>query len=165
MFNGCRSDASRIAAITSTIQTYREAADYFPVIRRVIDRFDGKVFNCRFETALREATGAHISARKSDALLTVYLYTNTPGVYTTITLASIPLKALKDGKRIPGAVLLQSARERRERLLKDAAELEEALTRADDTVKRIQYFIQQANKLTESLPYEVRLAYNLKHFY
>ena len=37
------------------VEARREAAAAFPFIRPVLQRFNGKVYNCRFEKALKEA--------------------------------------------------------------------------------------------------------------
>lgn len=158
---GFYDDETRRAGCLRTAAAHREAADLFPAIRKVFEQFDGKVFNCRLEKALQESTGKRIYVCKRDYLIEVYIYLDSYRGNTQYTLATLKPEELKDGKRIPAAVLIKSARERRETHLKEAAALEAAPDTVPEIVQHIQYFITQANKLVDSLPYSVRDMYHV----
>lgn len=128
-----RNKEERDNAVKRHIEDYRNAAGLFSRIRPIIESFDNKVFNCRLEKALQEKTGLRIYAKKDFKHISIYMYGGNTN--RMITLASIPLEALKEEKRIPAAAFIEDARKRRESLLKEAASMEEAITKAD-TVKR-----------------------------
>ena len=160
-------EKDRAAAVEKTVAEYRNAAGLFPAIRRVFEQFDGKVFNCRLEEALQKETGTRIRAEKrNNSTLDIYYYGNTySGCCTWITLAQIKLDDMKDRKRIPAALLIESARKRREEHLQDAAALESYTGKMDDVKKQIEYFIGQANRIANALPYELRDIYRIKYIY
>lgn len=159
------SEEGRQKAVETTAKEYRAAAGLFPAIRNVLEQFDGKMLNCRLEKALQEATGRRVYVKKEYNRVEVYYYGTTYTGSSYITLAQIPLDALPDGKRIPAALLVKSAREQRERHLKDAAALETTAENMEAIKQQIKYFIDQANKLSNGLPYELRDIYGIKYIY
>lgn len=48
------------AQATATIRCIDEILETLPKIKKVVEKFDGKVYNKRLQTALREATGKYI---------------------------------------------------------------------------------------------------------
>ena len=147
------------AEIRERANTYRDAAALFPAIRRTLEAFDGKMFNCRLEKALREATSNRVFAGKRYMWLEIYIYENG----NQITLAQIKLEELTDGKRIHAALLIESAREHRESLLQRAADLETAIDRAPAVRQQLQQLEALIIKLRESIPYEARDVYRLDY--
>ena len=158
---GFYDEESRLAGCQKTAEANREAAALFPEMRKVFEQFDGKVFNCRLENALREATGRRVFVKKCDYSIEVYTYLNDYRGNSWYTLAFVKCELLKDGKRIPAAAFIESAREYREKHLKEAAQMDEAPETAPELVQHIKYFIDQANKLIDSLPYSVRDMYGI----
>lgn len=105
------------------IEDYRTAAGYIPAVTKVLKDFDGKVYNCRLEKALRAATNNRVTVEKNNYHLSIYTYPRHNYSFH-ITIASIPAEALEDGKRIPAAKLIESMQSNRERILKDAYQIE-----------------------------------------
>ena len=166
MYYAGSSEEAKAEAIKKTIAEYRAAAGLFPVIRKVLEQFDGKVFNCRLEKALQDATGRRLYVKKDSYRLEIYYYGDTYSSGSSwISLAMIPVDSLADGKRIPAALLIDSARKQREKHLKDAAALEESAGKIHEVKNQIKYFIEQANKLSGVLPYELRDVYGIKYLY
>lgn len=159
------SDESRAAAMKATAKGYRAAAGLFPAIRKVLEQYDGKVFNCRLEKSLHEETGLWVHAKKEYNRLEIYYYGSTYCGNTHFTLATVPLSSLPDGKRIPAALLIQSARDRRVEHLQHAACLEEFAESASTIKEQIDYFLAQANRIAGNLPAEVRDVYDIKYRY
>lgn len=155
------SEESRRTGCLNTAKAHREAAALFPQIRKVFESFDGKVYNCRLEKALQESTGRRIYTQKTGYTLSVYLYLPDYRGNSEYTIAVIKTAELVDGKRIPAAALIESARQHREEHLQQAALLESAPDTMPETAQRIRYFIDQANKLIDSLPYSVREMYGI----
>lgn len=158
---GFYDEEARRAGCEKTAAAHREAAALFPAIRKVFEAFDGKVFNCRLEKALREATGRRVFVKKSDYSIEVYTYLDDYRGSSWYTLAFVKCEDLKDGKRIPAAAFIDSARSNREKHLKEAAQMEAAPDTVPELVQHIKYFIDQANKLIDSLPYSVREMYHV----
>ncbi len=152
----------RNKAIENKAASYREAANLFPIIRKVINQFDGKCFNCRFEKALQEASGKRIYVKKEyDRFLCIYTYSKNS--YNQITLANINLADMPDGKRIPGDLLIESAKDRYSRLLSNAAELESMIEKVDLIETQLKYFKSQIERIVSTIPYEARDIYNLNY--
>ena len=144
---GFYNDEARRAGCEKTAAANREAAALFPAIRKVFEAFDGKVFNCRLEKALREATGRRVFVKKCDYNIEVYTYLDDYRGNSWYTLAFVKCEELKDGKRIPAAAFIDSARSYREKHLKEAAQMEAAPDTVPEMVQHIKYFIDQANRL------------------
>lgn len=158
---GYYEDESRRAGCEKTAAAHREAAALFPAIRKTFESFDGKVFNCRLEKALQEATGRRVFVRKDSYSLEVYAWFSDYRGSSHYTLAHIQVEKLIDGKRIPAALLVESARGYREKHLQEAAALDIAPDTVPTTAQHIKYFIEQANKLVDTLPYSVREMYRI----
>lgn len=159
---GYYDEESRRNGCKKTAAAHRSAADLFPVIRKVFEQFDGKVYNCRFEKALQEAAPDNrVYVHKREYAIEVYTYQNDYRGDSIYMLAYVSTKDLKDGKRIPADKLIESARECRESHLKDAAVLDSAPETAPEMVKQINYFLNQANKIIESLPYDIQEMYHI----
>ena len=122
---GYYEDESRRAGCEKTAAAHREAAALFPAIRKTFESFDGKVFNCRLEKALQEATGRRVFVRKDSYSLEVYAWFNDYRGSSHYTLLDIA----------PDTV--------------------------PTTAQHIKYFIEQANKLVDTLPYSVRDMYRI----
>lgn len=158
---GFYNDETRRAGCLKTAEAHRNAAQLFPAIRKTLEQFDGKVFNCRLEKALQEATGCRVYAKKSKYSIDIYTYISDYRGNSWYTLARLKNEDLKDGKRIPAAAFISSAREYREKHLQEAAELEAAPDTVPEMAEHIRYFIAQANKLVDSIPYVIRDMYGL----
>lgn len=141
-------------AIQARADVYRNAAALFPALRKTIEAFDGKIYNCRLEKALRESTGAHIIAEKRYKWLEISVYMR--GFPNQIMLAQIELEQLIDGKRIPAALLIESAREKRTARLQQAAALERSIETADQAREQMLQLAEMIKQIRESIPYETR---------
>lgn len=162
---GFYDEEARRAGCQKTAAAHREAAGLFPAIRRVFEQFDGKVFNCRLEKALQEATGRRVYVKKDDYKIEIYTYMDDYRGSSWYTLAFLKNDALADGKRIPAAAFIDSARNYRENHLKEAAKLDDAGEAAPEIKKQVDYFIEQANRLVNSLPYPVQEMYHVSRVY
>lgn len=141
---------------------YRTAAGYIPAITKVIKDFDGKVYNCRLEKALRAATDNKVSCEKTQYSLTIYTYPTKNYSYR-IRLADIKAEDLPEGKRIPAAKILESFTAHRESLLKLAYDIESNI----DQMQQVKAYIQETkNKLEaycRSFNTDLRDIYNIPY--
>ena len=144
-------------------EDHREAARLFAEIRPVIESFDGKVFNCRFEKALQDHTGRRVFCRKeNEKWIIIYYYSNNFNQYMTI--AGLKTEDLTEGKRINAARFLESGRERYTEHLQKAASLEEAITTAPEIKKQIAELIKMINTLSAKIDsYEARDIFELNY--
>lgn len=156
MFYGSIEDQGK--AIAAKVKTRRDAAALFPIIRDTALAFDGKVYNCRFEKALRER-GTYIFTEKTQYYFEIYLYERG----NRITLAHISPDDMPDGKRIPADLIVKSAREKREQLLQEAAQIERDVAQVDTFKQQLDYFRKQLEKLRDSIHSDVRNIYNLDY--
>lgn len=148
--------------IAEKIEYYRECASLFPTVKRVIEQFDGKVYNVKLERALQEATGTkriHAEKRCNGSYFAIYYYKD---YQRGSDLARMKAeKALSDGKRINAAAIIENMREMREDKLKTAAEIERNLCRVDEVKEQIETIRKAVNSLMDSLPWEIRDTYKL----
>ncbi len=124
---------------------YREATKYIPTITQIIKSFDGKVYNCRLEKALKEATENNVFCSKNDYCLEIYTYQR-HGYSHRINLAYIKTEALKDGKRIPASEIIESMKIHREDLLRRAFEIESEI----ENMPYVKEYIRQTKEKLEA---------------
>jgi hypothetical protein len=150
----------RRKAITNYIAKLRDIATLYPVIVPVINSFDNKIYNVRFKNALAEAsssTNYHIFTEKRLNYMEIYVYDRG----SQYTLAQVTIDDMPDGKRIPAEKLIESARNKREELLRRAYELENI------DIKQVLDQLNQAkalyNSIYEGLPYKFIDVYHITH--
>ncbi len=173
MFYGSKEEQDK--AIMKQVNKYRNAAAIFPYLRKVIESFDGKVYNIRLEKALREdgnfwTVKLNRNDRYGDMLTIDFQARNDHApygysinvVYVNLGKSTDP-KSKWDGKRIPASVIVESAREKREINLKNAAELESVIDREQSIREQIQYFAKQIDKLVDPILYYARDVYDLNY--
>lgn len=150
----------RRKAITDHIAKLRDIAALYPVIVPVITKFDNKIYNVRFKNALAEASSSikyHVFTEKRFNYMEIYVYDSG----SQYTLAQVTIDDMPDGKRIPAEKLLDSARIKREELLRRAYELENI------DIKQVLDQLNQAkalyNSIYEGLPYKFIDVYHITH--
>lgn len=157
MYYGSQEDKDR--AIETKIRERREAAALFPEVRKVIEQFDGKVYNVRFDKALRAAVGKVYTEQRGGR---IYIYTLGTGS-NWHHIASLSREDMKDGKRINAAAFIESARRCREILLKEAYQIERAAEDAPKVKMQIEEIRKTLEAVIKNIPYEVRDIYDLNY--
>lgn len=149
-------------ALPNYTKLLREAVGYCPAVRKVLYQFDGKVYNKRFDDAIREATNhkAYVY-RNSYNRDWIDIYFNNPFGYGNCTLLSFKLSELPEGKRIDAYELSKKLNEKRESILKNAYAIESAIEEAPETLERLQNLIDLINQIVQPLPSEFVDAYSL----
>lgn len=150
----------RRKAITDHIEKLRDIAALYPVIVPVITKFDNKIYNVRFKNALSEAASSskyYVFTEKRLNYIEIYVYDRG----SQYTLAQVTIDDMPDGKRIPAEKLIESARNKREELLRRAYELENI------DIKQVLDQLNQAkalyNSIYEGLPYKFIDVYHITH--
>lgn len=169
---GTREDMDRKAH--EKICFYREVASYYPVIRKIAQKFDGKVYNCRFEKALQEALDEHLQTHgdtREHSQPRIYCSKRYKWVEIEIYIgglnccvASMKIEDLTDGKRIPAEIIIESARTKRESFLKSASNLERDISMIDEYKKQFNYLTGIINHLNGLLTWETRDIYNMNYY-
>lgn len=151
---------SRRKEIADHIAKLRDIAALYPVIVPVITKFDNKIYNVRFKNALTEASSStkyHVFTEKRFNYMEIYVYDSG----SQYTLAQVTIADMPDGKRIPAEKLIDSARNKREELLRRAYELENI------DIKQVLDHLNQAkalyNSIYEWLPYKFIDVYHITH--
>jgi len=157
MFYG--TSEQREKAVQERAEAYRAAADLFPIVRKTAEEFDGKMFNCRFEKALQEKYRRIFVTRRYE-YIEITAYPGTKG-NTLITLVHLNQSDLIDGKRVPGKLIIERAREKREELLKAAAKMEHDAADAEEKRRQLDYLKNQIDSIRDSICYEIQDLYGL----
>lgn len=139
------------------IESYRNAAALTPAIIKIIRQFDGKVFNCKLDKALREATGNKAGVYKRDQYVEIYTYYTTN--YYHIVYARF--KVDQDNKRIDAESLIEQIKKAREDNLKKAYDLENTYNQATNIEAYIRSSIEKIESYCRSLPDDLRDIYNI----
>ena len=144
--------------IKQRIEEYRKAANMAPVLIKVLEAYDNKIFNCKLEKAINEAIPDHyITARKEYHNINIGFYNHG----NHCTLASIPIDKLIDGKRIPANIFIESARTRQADHLKRAAEMENAFNNIDSIIDQLKQLNKAIAAVLAPVPYEVQDVYRI----
>jgi predicted lipase len=154
------SPEDQLKDLNSRIESYRAAANLAPVIIKVLKQFDGKIFNCKLDKALREATGNNIGVFKQ------YGFISIAGHYTTnyhqITLATFKIEDL-DNKRIDAEKIINQVITAREELLKKAYSVETYAEQADSIREYVRQSIDKLESICRALPDDIRDIYNIPY--
>lgn len=148
------------------IEAYRDAASLTASIKKVVARFDGKVYNIRLQKALQSEVRANIYCQTRYSLIEIYTYYG--NTCEQITLACVPLdKGLTD-KRVNADYFIEKLNEQRAFLLKEAYEIEQGIPLIDTYKAQFEVLQEQINNLRESIPKRIRyncgLDYRLKNY-
>lgn len=140
----------------------RDAVGFYPAIRKVLYRFDGKVYNKRFDDAVAETTSRKcFVARDSYNRDYVEIYAHGFN-FGSQSLLRFKLSDLPDGKRIDAFALSKLMNDQRDSLLKKAYSLESAIDDAGNVLNELQSLISLITQLVDPLPYEFIDAYRLQ---
>lgn len=167
--------------IKDSIEAKRAAAASINRIKPIIRKFDGKVYNKRFDEAIAEA---------SDNDNRFYCYNSYGWFYLELTYKR--QYALKNNlisgyscknaaeyekyrtkeennifneKRINANIMIQRLDESRERLNREAYEMESTLQNMDIILEQIKGLKKALNNVIESVPYEIQKEYRLNKIY
>ena len=143
---------------------HRFAAGCFAAVRKVVEQFDGKVYNCRFDKAveaIQTADGRKLHCYKYSRFVEVYVYP--VGNYNRqYTICHIDLEKLEN-KRINASLIVDDMRKRREEHLQKAAELEIAREHVERVKKRMEEIDLEVKSLMDGMSWEVRDLYGMNY--
>lgn len=162
MYYGCTREEQDKAA-KALIDCYRGAAALYPRLKKVVQEFDGKVFNKRLQTALQDGTGARVYVDNRPNMIDVHIY----GPHSNwITLGILLKDDMTDGKRINAEKLIESLTDHRNALLQTAARYEEQIEQIDQVKEQLKQIEKQLKAVLEPYDYTIRDIYSInKRFY
>lgn len=146
--------------LDSRVESYRRVAGYAPAIIKVLKQFDGKVFNCRLDKAVREATNNEIGVYKRYGF--IYISGHYMTNYHEITLAAFKEEDLKN-KRIDAEKIINQVITAREELLKKAYSVETYAAQADNIREYVRQSIDKLEKMCRAIPDDIRDIYNIPY--
>lgn len=142
----------RIKEIQEQIRENRAAAGYYATVAKVIEKWSGKVYNKRMSEELRTTTDGAIYCEKTDTNRLYISYDHKiDGRWHFVPLCNISFEKLEN-KRINPDVILLDMREGRERLLKDAQAMENALENLDALTGQIETLKKTCRALFQNVP-------------
>lgn len=148
-------------------KVHREIIKLIPAIRRVLARFDGKVYNKRLVTALdKEAEKIesekklYFTAEKSMSGERVFIYGHIRMEYQNQPILCRLI--LKDG-RIDAEQGIISCREQYEEITKKCAELENGVQIMPQLIARLDELHRQQQALIKQIPHTLYYDYDIKH--
>ncbi len=139
-----------VQAAERYISECRQAAGLFPALCATFRRFDGKVFNKRFETALQAETGRIYAQKKSGSqndYIDIYFYSDS-GEHMTLLYAPLPAD-----KRIIAADLIRAAEDKRNEYLKEADHMAQVIPVIDEKKRQIEYIKNLLENTLSDLTY------------
>lgn len=149
-----------VKATQANIDRCRAALELFPAVAAVIDQFDGKVYNKRFDKAVKESVPG-VWCNISYGSIRIYT-----GPYSDdITICSMRKNELKDGKRIDAAAWKKELKNRMLSCYTKMRSMEDALPRVYEIKKEVETLRNEANKLVGSIPYCMQDYFDIKHQY
>jgi len=162
------SNDERRKHIQNRIDGKKELVKYFPVVKKVVQQFDGKVYNCKLDKALKEATtdeqhpyGAVYCHIAYGGWIEIVAHGCNHGMSESVSILYIAKSDLKDGKRIDAAQWLEHINNNYAGLMKEISGLEHDLETIDDTLKQIEMLKKQIKTLVEPLSWTTRDAYGI----
>jgi DNA repair exonuclease SbcCD ATPase subunit len=155
-----RSTEEQQKDLNSRIESYRSAAALAPIVIKVLKTFDNKVYNCRLDKAIREATDNKIGVYNQYGFISIYATYTTN--YHHINLATFRLEELEN-KRIDADKLIEQVKAARENLLKKAYQIETTAQQADNIREYIRQSIEKLESMCRDLPDDIREIYNIPY--
>lgn len=146
--------------LDSRVESYRRVAGYAPAIIKVLKQFDGKVFNCKLDKAVREATDNEIGVYKRYGF--IYISGHYMTNYHEITLAAFKEDELQN-KRIDAEKIINQVITAREELLKKAYSVETYAAQADNIREYVRQSIDKLEKMCRAIPDDIRDIYNIPY--
>lgn len=149
--------------IQKKIDAKKAMLPYFPIIKKVVQQFDGKCYNCKLDKAIEEATkgigavNVYAGTERDNHYIYIRAYVDHESKY----LFYMSKDQLKDGKRIDASKWFEYLNAEYGRTLQEIHQMESDLVTIDDTLKKVEMLKKQIEVLIDPLSWEVRDAYNI----
>jgi len=168
--------------IQSRIEALRGAADQIKRIKKLVQSFDGKTYNKRFDEALAGLSGENFRIYGSNSYGWYYIHYTPRNTYkndvTILTGYSCRAEnkisedhqkedfiIFDSNKRIKAAAMIEGLNRKYAELLKEAYDLEECFRNIDQTLDQIQKAKAVLSGITAALPSIIIDTYGIKRYY
>lgn len=169
------------------VENYKKVLELYNPVIEVAEKYDGKILNKRFETALRKVNDS-LRVDMSGKKLSIDFYLTNRGIKSTthehwnyinksyITMNEYTERCAYeweslDGKslcadhenRLIASVLVESLNKHREYIKGRIETLEEKLNKVDEYKNQLEELKTQMEKITKDIPYEIRNYFELNY--
>ena len=145
------------------IRDYRTAAEICPKVADIINAFDNKVYNSRFDKALAKNTDNRVHVEKRyGGIIRIYTFPE-HGYSFDITLATQQITDMPDGKRLSADKLLASLEENSTAILEKARLIEQEMYHMMEARAKVQSDIDAIDDYLRSIPDDLREIYGLPY--
>lgn len=163
--------------IKKQIEAFRTASKQIGKIKKVVQEFDGKIYNCRFDKAISELSDKEAGLRfyTQDYYTTFAIQCSTSQFYSPVALLETyrPVKGqakdkcicFDENKRIKADKMIELLNNRYAEILKKAQELENALSNIDATLNQLEQIKHTYKLVADGLPYQIRDTFGIKYVY
>ena len=134
----------------------RQIVQLIPILREVLKKYDGKVYNKRFNNAFAKAIEEkfgkqfYFNAGLSVSGEWLWITASISGHYSeSVTLCGC---ALDDGKRIPGAKMIEAVNNSYASILKECTEIECNLDRMPEIIEQLSKLHMMQEQIKKSIP-------------
>ena len=159
--------------LTREAQSLRAAASNLYKIKKVVNAYNGKVYNCRFDEEIKKLCDDKIRIHSHVNYYGYFIIdfydkaTNKTVnlIYTKKATKDTETTLFTDTKRIKADCFINELNEKYSELLQRAAEIERAGAEIEKTLEQLKSLKRAMNCIIGGLPSEVTSVYNLKHIY
>jgi uncharacterized protein YukE len=163
--------------IKKQIEALRTASKQIGKIKKVVQEFDGKIYNCRFDKAISELSDKEAGLRfyTQDYYTTFAIQCSTSHFYSPVTLLETyrPVKGqtqdkcicFDENKRIKADKMIELLNNKYSEILKKAQELENALNTIETTLDQLEQIKNTYKLVADALPYQIRDVFGIKYVY
>ena len=153
--------------IENSCKLYREIVQLIPVIRSVLARFDGKVYNKRFVNAInaeaekRYGKDLFVTSDYCIDKTRLYIYGHKRGQYSVQPIMCF--LELSDEKRIDSAQALKSCNDKYSEILQECAEKEAGIQEMPQIIARLDELHKLQEAIIKKIPRNLYYEYDIKH--
>ena len=163
--------------IKKQIEALRTASRQVGKIKKVVQEFNGKVYNCRFDQAIEQLSDKEAGLRfyTQDYYTTFAIQCSTSHFYSPVALLETfrPVKGqaenkcicFDENKRIKADKMIELLNNKYSEILQKAQELENALNNIDATLNQLEQIKHTYKLVADALPYQIRDVFGIKYVY
>ena len=156
--------------IRKEAQALRLAASKIHLVKEVVKQFDGKVYNCRFDNAIKALSTEDFRFWcHKDSYGRMGICCTGNSRYITIFSCRIETgkqnEYMTDKKRLKADNMISALNAEYGNLMKKATELEAGADKIDIILEQVSQLKSMLTTIVNSVPYEVSDAYGLKRYW
>ena len=134
-------------------------------LKEVVKKFDGKVYNVRFDRAVKETVGAIVQRGERVPSISIVWYPENKFIDDQFSRNQeyyLLHTFLPDEKRINAAKMIELLENRAEELEEHKTDLYEGISKIEETLDKYNEVKKQLKELSDEVPYEILGYYNIK---